>query len=143
MSDYNFIQNDRGLINLDTNKDTKGGEVAILVHKSISFVPIARSIVCGIGETEFLIIKVNELSSKASVLIVCVYRPPRGHSYDSFFEVLLRNRQRAGSIIVLGDSNAHLERNCPDAVDLRSLATSAGLHTVQTGTSFHETHKHS
>ena len=90
--EYNLFRNDRGLINLDTLKDTKGGGVAFFVHTSLCCNTVARSRINKIGETEFLMVRVSDASTKASCLLACVYRPPRGKSFDIFFDVLARNR---------------------------------------------------
>ena len=53
---YNVFRNDRGLINLDSGKDTRGGGVAIIVCNNLSVTVVAMSKVRAIGQVEFLII---------------------------------------------------------------------------------------
>lgn len=55
---YKYLRNDRCLINLDSNRDTKGGGVAFIIHNSLQLRTLAYSKVKSIGETEFLLDKV-------------------------------------------------------------------------------------
>ena len=119
-------------------KDTKGGGVAIFVHKTLNYSIVAKSRVCNIGEVEFLLLRIWDSVTKASTLFATVYRPPKGGSYEQFFEVLSQNKNRADNIIVAGDFNCHLETKCSDSIEFRSLAKSCKLDIVNTGASFHE-----
>lgn len=67
-----------------------------------------------------------------------VYRPPNGSSYEKFFEVLSQNKKRADSSVIVGDFNCHLEIDCPDSIELRSLVKSSKFGILDTGLSFHE-----
>lgn len=80
---YVLLRNDRGLINLDSNRDSRGGGVALYVHKSLSFSPkgTIRSRVHNVGEVEYLIQKVTTQSG-SSLLMAVVYRPPLSDGPD-------------------------------------------------------------
>lgn len=86
---YVVIRNDRGLINLDSNRDTMGGGIALYLHESLSFSTKStiRSKVNNVGEIEYLIQKIFT-SAKMSLAIAVVYRPPLGDNLDDFFLVL-------------------------------------------------------
>lgn len=137
-----MLRNDRGLINIDTQKDTSGAGVIIVVHKSLNPTVVAFSKVNAIGEVEFLLVLVTNPVTKASIPIACVYRPPRGVSYDSFLETVAHNRNRAESLIFFADFNCHLEIDCSDSREIRSLAKAVKISILDTGNSFHE-HAHS
>lgn len=88
VENFNMHRNDRGLINLDTYRDTKGVGVAIFEHKSLNGLVISSSRVNVIGETKFLITRISDKLTKASIIIAGVYRPQRGMSPENFFEIL-------------------------------------------------------
>lgn len=92
LHNYRLVRNDRGLINLDTGRDTRGGGVAFFIHTSLHSTIIARSRVKIIGEIEFLILRITDPVTRFHVLVGCVYRPPRGKTLDEFFEILDINR---------------------------------------------------
>lgn len=135
---YVILRNDRGLINLDSNKDTMGGGVALFVHKSLtfSFTSTIRSKVSKIGEVEFLIQKLHNRSG-SSLVVAVVYRPPSGDSLDEFFAILREATRSVENVIVAGDLNARLEKSNKHTATLRNLIVENQLQLVQTGPSFY------
>ena len=100
---YSILRNDRGLVNLDTMKDTKGGGVAVLVHNSLRASIIHRSKVQAIGEVEFVIVKILDPQREDSLMVVCAYRPPRGASFFEFFETVAVYSKLHTHLIIAGD----------------------------------------
>lgn len=91
---YFLFRNDRGLINLDSGRDTRGGGAAILVHNSLRRALVHKSRVSKIGEVEFLMAEISDSSQSWSILIVSVYRPPNGVCYHEFFSSLSRQKKK-------------------------------------------------
>lgn len=135
---YNLVRNDRGLINLDSRKDTKGGGVAFFIHNTLNYVVVATSKVKRIGQVQFLMVRVLDPATKNTCLLACVYRPPRGEFMDGFFEILMKNRRETEGAIIVGDLNCHLERKSSTAIELKSLAEAVQMEILETGCSFHE-----
>lgn len=138
INNYVCVRNDRGLINLDSGKDTKGGGVAFFIHNSLKFSILAKSKIRNIGETEFIIVKVQIPSPKTSILLACIYRPPNGEAYDAFFEILNRQLVLTPNFLAFGDFNCHLEKECTDSIELKSLVNAAKIQIVPSGNTFHE-----
>lgn len=122
---YNLIRNDRGLINIDSGRDTLGGGVAFFIHEQLSTSIVAKSKIQSIGQVEYLIILVRQKFEKKSLLLACVYRPPNGLSYSKVFDLIARNSKLASDCIILGDFNGHLETNCPDSREIKDFVKSA------------------
>lgn len=116
----------------------EGGGVALIVHKSLKQTVVAYSKVKSIHETEYMIVKITDGKTQTSILVGCVYRPPRAVGLDNFFDVFARNRVHSDNFVVVGDFNSHLQKDCRDATYLRTLASAAGLTILDTGESYHE-----
>lgn len=106
---YSLLRNDRGLINLDTGRDTMGGGVAFYLHKSFRATKMSISKVKNLGEIEYMLYSLYCPHRKFFILICIVYRPPNGNLFNSFLKTISSFKSKFKNLIITGDFNCHLE----------------------------------
>lgn len=134
---YHLLRNDRGLFNLDSGRDTRGGGVALYIHDSLKLdsPSVLRSRIQKIDEVEFLFVKVFT-SNRTSCLLGVVYRPPNGNDLSSVFEALQSCVKHSDNIIIAGDFNCHFESENRHSRRARELFLENQLHLVDSGPTF-------
>lgn len=111
----------------------------MIVRNHLHVTELARSRVLLIGEVEFLIVKISNKSTKSSLCISIVYRPPIDNSFDRFFQIFNNNARKFENRLILGDFNAHLQTRGPNALELLSLVKAVQMQLLDTGATYHQT----
>ena len=154
---YNLARNDRGLkpkppkksrksIKRSTRKRRRfiqGGGVILYIKQGISFKVLAESQIKSIAETEYLILELI-IDNGQKFLVAVVYRRPKGHVLNSFFNKLRLFSHFYNNIVILGDFNSDIlcPVNSPNyyyTSSLVSLINEHGFFNIPFGATHHVT----
>ena len=155
LDQFNFARNDRGLrpkTNSSKNKTSsnrkprrfiQGGGVLLYIKTGISFKVLAESRVKSIDDTEYLILELIADNAQ-KFLVAVVYRRPKGHVLNTFFNQLRQFAHLYMNIVLLGDFNSDIlcPANSPYyyyTSSLVSLINEHGFFNVPYGATHHAT----
>ena len=129
---YSLIRNDR---------NTRGGGVALYVHESLSVSCLCVSDVqwtARPGVPEYILAEVG-LKGGPPVFVAVVYRPPHALFIEgsSFVIDLSDNMYSYSTKVILGDFNADLLSDSPDAGFVRRLIAENSLFAIPYGPTHH------
>lgn len=129
----------RGLINLDTGKDTRGGGLVAFAHKSLRTKILHETKNINTKQIEYLIFQIENTNLNVKLLLAVLYRPPppSGDEADETFDKIASYRDEFTNVIVCGDLNYHLEKNDESRRRLLLLVKNINLVVLPTGPSFY------
>ena len=152
---YNLARNDRGLqppkksrksnkrSTLKPRRFIQGGGVILYIKQGISFKVLAESRIKSIAETEYLVFELV-IDNGQKFLVAVVYRRPKGHVLNSFFNKLCLCSHLYNNIVILGDFNSDIlcPVNYPQyyyTSSLVSLISEHGFFNIPFGATHHVT----
>ena len=152
---YNLARNDRGLQPPKKSRKSngrssrkrrrfiQGGGVLFYIKQGICFKVLAESRIKSIAHTEYLILELS-IDNNQKFLVAVVYRRPKGHVLNAFFDKLRSFSHLYNNIVILGDFNSDIlcPVNSPNyyyTASLVSLIHEHGFFNIPFGATHHVT----